>query len=253
MESGVGPLFTLAPLAILAGIAIFAAYKRFTNEDELRRVTNRMIALAMEFRLFIDEPALVFRTQRELLFENLRLLRLLAPATLIISAPLILLYPQLDALYGFAPLPLNEPAVVSARFDGTLPDDPVLRATSTTLVVETGGVRAFDTREVSWRIRPVATSATSVELMTAAGPVAKRVVTGEGAHYIAPSRASSWITALAHPFEHPLSARGLDAISVTYPRREILGFDWTIWFFGLSSLTAILAVPITRLGKGLTK
>lgn len=249
IESGAAPLLTLVPLAMLVGLAIIAVYRRFTNEAALRRGGNRMIALAMEFRLFIDEPALVFRTQRELLVENLRLLKLIAPATLIVSVVLVALYPQLDAWYGRAPLPLNEAAVITARFDAMPPSAPVLRTGSNALRIETDGVRALSTREVSWRIRPVNPAAVDLEVATAAGRVNKHVIAGGGLHYIAPLRASSWIAAVMHPFERPVSMRGFDEIAVAYPRREILGFDWTVWFFGISSLAAILALPFIRLAK----
>ena len=74
-----------------------------------------MMAHVMEFRLFLDSPALVLRAQRDLLRENLHLLRLILLPCAILAFIFIVLFPQLDAMYGHAPLPVGEPSVVTAH------------------------------------------------------------------------------------------------------------------------------------------
>jgi hypothetical protein len=74
-----------------------------------------MLAHLMEFRLFIDEPALVIRAQRDLLLQNWHLLRFLVRPSVILILPSIVLLAQMDACYGRAPLRINDPAVITLQ------------------------------------------------------------------------------------------------------------------------------------------
>ena len=204
-------IWTLLPVALIYGFAAALAFGRFADESLVRASINRMIAHVMEFRLFIDSPALIFRAQRELLVENFRLLRLVLLPGGVMAFIFVMLFPTLDAMYGHAPLPAGQVSVVSAHVaDGTLEVPAVIR-------VETDGVRSASDHEVSWRVRPL--GRVNGELRV--GLLTRRVVAGDGIVY-------GWRA----PFVTP-------GIEIAYPARVILGMNWMVWFFLISSLAAL--------------
>jgi choline-sulfatase len=140
-------LITLVPLAALCGVVATFVFRRFGSRAT-RPTINRIQAHLMELILFIDEPRLILRAQRNLLRENLRLLRQLA-VPLLITAPLFAIVMwQADRVYGRAPLAAGEAVVVTARGNADTLEAPP------EVTVETPGVRVASSGEVSWRIRP---------------------------------------------------------------------------------------------------
>ena len=185
-------LITLIPFSVLCGAVTALVFRRFASSGT-KQTVNRILAHIMEFRLFLDEPRLIFQAQRDLLRENLRLLRQIAIPCLIAAPFFTLVIWQGDRVYGRAPLPAGEPVVVTAH------SDVQLHATAG-LVVETPGVRIQRTHEVSWRVRPT------------------------------------------RPFSGTLPG-----FQIPWPRATVLGFSWLVWFFGISSLSAVLLKRILPL------
>jgi hypothetical protein len=139
-------------LSIVYGILAAIIFRRLTDAPSLRRTVNRILAHLMELGLFIDSPSLVFRAQRDLLRENLRLLRLTILPAAILALLFALLYPLMNATYGRAPLPVGEPAVVTIQ---TQDDSIPLLEAPDGIAVETPAVRIPHDHEISWRVRPL--------------------------------------------------------------------------------------------------
>jgi hypothetical protein len=216
-------IWTLLPVAWIYGFAAELAFRRFADESLVRASINRMVAHVMEFRLFIDSPALIFRAQRELLGENLRLLRLVLLPGAVMAFVFVMLFPTLDAMYGHAPLPAGQASVVSAHMaDGTLEAPAGIH-------VETEGVRSASDHEVSWRVRPLGRVNGELRVNDGVLSLTRRVVAGDGIVY-------GWRA----PFTGP-------GIEIRYPVRAILGKNWMVWFLAVSSLAAVFS-PRLRLG-----
>src|SRR5690348_2598945 len=131
-----------------------AVFRAFSNQDAIRRASNRLVAHLMEFRLFIDEPALILRAQRDLLIENGRLLRLVFVPSLILAVLFFILIPQLDSFYGRAPLEPGEPAVVTVEMkDGVANASRLTLKAPPAISVETPPVHVPRLHQISWRIR----------------------------------------------------------------------------------------------------
>jgi hypothetical protein len=206
-------IFTLIPVSLIYGLAAALAFRRLSDEASIRVTINRMMAHVLEFRLFLDSPALVLRAQRDLARENLRLLRLILLPCATVAVIFIALYPQLDALYGHAPLNVGEPSIVTAQFhEAATLEAPV------GIVVETPGVRNTHDREVSWRVRPLGRTTGELKIRYEGGTLTKRIVAGDGLVYAS--------------FSSP-------AIKLQYPRTTVLGANWMVWFFIISTATAI--------------
>ncbi len=142
-------LLTLVPLSAFCGFVTAFVFRRFGSSGT-KQTVNRILAHVMELRLFLDEPAVIWRAQRDLIRENLRLFRQIAIPCLIAAPFFALVMWQADRIYGRAPLRAGEAVVVTAH---GVAGDPQLQAPAG-VVVETPGVRIPGKHEVSWRIRP---------------------------------------------------------------------------------------------------
>ena len=153
VDLGAKALWSLIPLSILAGLATVFVFRLWTNAAALRSTINHMLAHMMEFRLFIDEPSLIFRAQRDLFAANWRLLKLVLRPTLILAIPFAVLMVQMDRWYGHGPLQIERPAVLTVQFRA-MPENFELK-TPKGIVVETPAVHVPRLNQISWRIRPV--------------------------------------------------------------------------------------------------
>ncbi len=205
-------IWTLIPVSAIYGLAVALVFARFSDRVAIRRTRNRMMAHVMEFRLFLDSPALVLRAQRDLLRENLHLLRLILLPCVILALMFVVLFPQLDAMYGHRPLKAGERAIVTAhaRADATLEAPPGIE-------VETPGAWNVYEGQISWRVRALGRVSGELKI----GSLTKRIVAGGGL-----------IDGWKIPFRSP-------EIEVQYPRAAVLGVNWMVWFFVISSGVAI--------------
>jgi hypothetical protein len=249
VDLGAEALLSLGIVSTLAGVAMVYVFRRWSDQYALRVTANRMLAHLMEFRLFVDEPTLVMRAQRDLFVENWRLLRLLARPSLILIVPCIVLLAQMDACYGRAPLRIGAVAIVTVQFKNpgeaarsgiTLKSPPAIR-------IETPGVRIVRVNQISWRIRPSARSSGELLVIGPDRAVTKTITAGSGVHYLSERRVSSLPTFFLHLNEPPLIDPSIASIEVLYPSATILRWHWLVWFFAISSGSAILihAVPRT--------
>jgi hypothetical protein len=209
-------IWTLIPVSVIYGLVAALVLRRFSDRAAVRASMNRMIAHVMEFRLFLGTPSLVLRSQRDLLLENLRLLRLILLPSIMLAILFLALFPQLDALYGHAPLRPGEPSVVSARIDGnaTLEVPPGIN-------IETPPVHSLHDRQISWRVRPMGTTAGELRVSQGGRILRRRIVAGKG-------------------FIDGYISRGID---IRYPRRSVLGAHWLVWFFLISAVAALGYCP----------
>jgi hypothetical protein len=204
--------WTLIPVSVIYGLVAALVLRRFSDRAAVRTSMNRMIAHVMEFRLFLDTPSLVLRAQRDLLVENLRVLRLILLPSIMLAVVFVVLFPELDALYGHKPLRPGEASVVTARIGGdvTLEVPPGIN-------IETPPVHSLHDHQVSWRVRPVGTTAGDLRISQGGRVLKRRIVAGKG-------------------FIGGYSSRTID---IGYPRRSVWGAHWLVWFFLISGAAAL--------------
>jgi hypothetical protein len=213
----------LVIIAAIYGWVAAMTLRRFSNRALVRATINRIVAHVMELQLFIDSPALVFRAQRDLVRENLRLLRLVLPASVIPAAIFVLLFPQLDAMFGHAPLRVGEPGVVTAAAGDAHPEAPA------GITVETPAVNDVHDGKAGWRVRPIGQVTGKLRIRYSDGHViARQIVAGSG-----------WIEGWRLPFTRP-------GIDIPYPRRDFYGLHWTLWFFPISLAGAVAGCLFPR-------
>ena len=193
----------------------------------------------MQLRLFADEPAIIWRAQIGLLRANADLIFLLIRPALALSILMVPLLPQLDAIYGSAPLTVGQVALVTAQIRTPLDAGTTASLEGPQSIADDRpAVRAVRSRQVSWRIRPLQNVSGSLFLKVAGEVVEKSVVAGNGPQYKSDQRTRNLLEYVLHPTERRLPEGPISSIEIQYPHAEIrwfgLQFPWLVWFFPIS-------------------
>ncbi len=236
IDLGMPALASLVPISILTGIGMLLAFRRFSDQAAVRRAKSLVTAHLLEFRLFMDEPRLILRAQRDLIVANVRFLKLMLRPVVVLTLPMGLLLAAMEAFYGHAPLRIGDAAIVTAQVKH---DDLSLSLKAPDgIAIETPPVHAVGDRQVSWRIRTRRATSADFHLIYADHAISKSVSAGAGVHYLS-ERRGSVANLLLHPTEAPLSDAEVAWIEVRYPEAVIFSLHWLIWFFAISAVTAL--------------
>jgi hypothetical protein len=212
---------------VVCGVVAAWVFRRTTDLAALRSTIRQIQARLLEFRLFFDEPRLIWRAQKALFGANLRLCALLLRPTLILALPTAWLMVQLDAVNGVAPLRTGEPALVTAQLSTELrPEDAqsVLQAPAG-IAVETPPVRIVGGRQIAWRIRPLRPVSGSLRFTLRGVTLARPIAAGSG---------SAWLLR-----RRELLPGGTAAwLEVDYPQPARW---WVAWFLAVSTGSALVS------------
>ncbi len=228
IDLGAKALWTLLAASSVATLAALAAFRWLSDAAELRRTANRIAAHLYELGLFLDEPALVFRAQRDLFRENLRLLRIVAWPGAILALPFALLFVELTAFYGHAPLVVGQPAIVTIQLARSARPEIQLIAPAG-IEIETPAVHALASNQVSWRIRPTRSLSGDLEFLLNNETLTKTISAGAGVQYLSERRT----------IKLPFRDSAVRWIEIAYPLARIFGFPWLAWFVMASAATAL--------------
>jgi len=241
-------LISLTVLGILTGIAILPVFGRFSNHEGLALAKRKIRAALYEFRLFGDDPRLVFRAQGQLLLWNARYLGLMLRPAAVVILPIIALTMLMDTVYGHRPLRVGEDSLVAARVADNVDLNkisPELRGNN--IAVETPSVRLPDQHQVVWGIRATAPGKTMLSLTLPGRPAhdnaaQKDVDVGSGLHILSDRRVSSIWDWVIDPGEKLLPHdSAFRWIQIQYPEAEVnffgFGISWIVWFILVSWIT----------------
>lgn len=233
-------------LAILTGVVTTITIRRTTDASALRAAGRKIHADLLEFRLYFDEPVLIWRAWMNLLRDNLRLLLLFLPAMLILALPTVWLMVQLDVIYGLRPLHPGEPAVVTAQLNRRLEVKDHLDLQGRAGVqVETPPVRIVRANQIAWRIRAAGEGRSALDFRINGRAVTKSIATGAGPMILSPRRSVSLSEFLLHPEETRLPEGDVAWLAVDYPKREE-AIPWLAWFLVISSAAAWISAGMVR-------
>jgi hypothetical protein len=238
IDLGMPALASLVPISVLTGIAMLVVFRHASDQAEVRRAKNLVIAHLLEFRLFMDEPGLIFKAQRNLVVANLRFMKLMLRPALILALPTAFLLAQLDAFYARAPLRVGQPAIVTAQLKEA--GQTLELQASGDFAIETPPVRVVAENQVSWRVRPERAASQLLQFSGGGHTITKSISSGGGVRYLSERRTGSVLGFLVHPTELPFSGAPIEWIEVRYPPAEILGLHWLVWFLVISAITALL-------------
>jgi hypothetical protein len=154
----------------------------------------------------------------------------------------LIIYTQMDAFYGRAPLRIEDPTLVTVQLkhvSGAAMPRVALKAPGA-IAIETPAVRVVSEHQISWRIRPLEPISGDLVVIGPDRTETKTITAGLGIHYLSEWRVSSPAVFLLRPVELPLFDSALDWIEIKYPSATILGWHWLVWFLAISSATAIV-------------
>jgi len=241
-------LISLTVLGILTGIAILPVFGRFSNTEGLALAKRKIRAALYEFRLFGDDPRLVFRAQGQLLRWNARYIGLVLSPAAVVILPIIALTMFMDTVYGHRPLRVGEDTLVTAGVADNVDLNtisPKLRGNN--IAVETPSVRLPNQHQVVWEVRATASGRYNLSLSLPAGTATdnaaqKTVNVGAGLHILSDRRVSSIWEWLIYPGETLLPQNSAFRwIEIQYPAAEVnllgFGIPWIVWFILVSWIT----------------
>lgn len=237
----------LAVVSVVCGAGALWVFRRVADLAAVRGVRRQMAAHLLEFRLYGNEPRLIWRAQGELLVDNLRLLALLLRQVLILALPMAWLMIQLDTVYGLRPLAVGEAAVVTAQMAGPLAEgDGIYKMEAPAgIAVETAAVRDFADRQVSWRIRPERAVEGALRLGLDGQAVEKSIAAGSSSLLLSPRREGTLLAFLLHPEEAKLAAGGVRWVEINYPPADVrlagIEMPWLAWFLAISLVSAAVS------------
>jgi hypothetical protein len=225
----------LVAASVACGLLAAWVFQRAVDMAALRLTLRQIHARLLEFRLFFDEPRLIWRAQKALVGANLRVCALLLWPALILALPMAWLMMQLDAAYGTAALHVGEPAVVTAQLaaDSQL---WVLEAPPG-IAVETPAMHVLSERQMVWRIRPLRPVAGLLRFRLRGVTLTKAIAAGSPSAFLLRRRERSLLPFLMHPEEPRLPAGSVVWLEVDYPEASRW---WMVWFLAISTVSAFL-------------
>lgn len=239
-EADLGPwaLALLCLISIASGLAMLWTVRRLADQTALARAKDLIAAHLLEFRLFGDEPRLVLRAQRDVAWQSARVVWMLLGPAAAMLLPMLLLFGQLEAVFGLAPLRPGEAAVVTVHWTGGGGVAPRLEA-GAGVRVDSAAVRANG--QTSWRIRPTESGAGWLRVTGPGGEVlTKSVQTGWGGlAYVSERRVRPGLEFLIHPTEAPLASGAVKSIDIGYRRAVVWGLPWLSWFLLVSGVVVV--------------
>lgn len=236
---------SLAAVSVVCGILAVWVFRQTTDLAAAQRTVKRVQAHLLEFRLFYDEPRIVWRAQMAIVRENLRFFRLVGRPLIILTVPMAWLLVQLEAVYGYNPLAIGEPSVITAQVSEQFiaGDAGVALDAPAGIAVETPPVRSTADRQISWRIRPLRPVHGSLRLRLRGGAIEKSIAAGTRPIFLVRKRERSLWYFLVHPEEARLPAGDIASIEVDYPATDVviigIAMPWLAWFVVLSTLGAL--------------
>ena len=241
------PLLSLTPLSIAIGVVMLWVFGLTSDQNAIEKTKKRLQAYLLELRLYGDDPAMIWQSQKNLLITNFRYMGLMLKPAIYLTVPMVVLLFHLDSFYGLKPLRISEPMVVTVQVSGEIANDtvaPILTA-PTGITVETPAVRALEPGQFSWRIRPTQETSGDLKFAWAGhGSWEKSIASGDHWQYLNYRRVNASLESLMHPGENLLGVAGIEWVEILYPAATIglwgVDLHWLIWFFVISMVSAYL-------------
>jgi hypothetical protein len=236
----------LAALGIALGLLLLFLLRKVSNQQSIGNLRRQLQACLYELRLFIDEPAIVWRAQKRLLWLNAKYLALMLRPALILAIPMLFLFSLLEPFYGRAPLAISEASLVTvklAHLQGALVAAPILQAPPG-IQVETPAVRMRGLDLICWRIRARKPGSGLLRVVFPTEIVTKKIASGTGASLLSTRRVQSWWQLFWYPTESPMPVGNVEWVEIDYPSRAFswlgLKLSWFIWVLIFSMATVLI-------------
>src|SRR4051812_19806127 len=220
-----GPFWSLVVISGLGGILLVWIFGKVSNQQAIQKTRNRLSSELIALRLFKDDLRVFFGVQFQVLVWTLKYLRHSLIPMLILMVPAMIILIQLNLHYASRPLRVGEQAIVKVKLrnSNTLANGANITLQSPeNLKIETGGVRAEELKEVSWRIRGVSPGRFNLSVTDGKETVTKQIVVGGRLEGVSSLRTGeNWLTSLLYPGEAPIKSQSaIESIEIRYPELD---------------------------------
>ncbi len=230
------PLWLLGSMGVLVVVSFLSAllalwiFGRYSNQEAIRTLRNRIRGNMLAVRLFRDSVSVVVALQVSIIRDTLTYLKYSLVPLPVLFVPFLLILIQLDMHLTLRPLRPGESALVKVKFATAVgPEDLVSLETPKEVKVETPPVRIADLTVVVWRIRAEEPTRDFVTIHWRDRTVQKEVIVGDDKGSVSALRTGKWTEVLLNPGEPPIQGPTvIESIRVDYPRRELSFFGWKI-------------------------
>jgi hypothetical protein len=241
--AGLDPVWALALLSLLTGLAMLWIYSRFSDQTGIRSSKDKIRGYLLGVRLFQHDVRVVLGLQARILRETLTYFRHSLTPLAIMLLPLVLVVTQLYLLFGQRPLQPGTTTLLRVQVDAPDLLDRVSLEASPALEVEAGPVRVSRTGEAVWRVKPRIEGRHSILIRVGERRIEKEVYVGTSWGMVSSLRTSDWLDLLLYSGESPLDPEaGVRAVELVHPPQEIslAGWrtDWLVCFLIFSMVTA---------------
>lgn len=234
------PLWGLVLLSVVCGVVLLLAFRLLTPQGRLAVVKDRMSATIYEMRLYNAQPLRVLRAQGRAIGLTGAYLGLALPSFVVLVPVVGLLLVRASLLFEFAPLPPNEPALVSVELSRALPRAQLTVGGSEGLSVLPPVLHLEGGKRLELRVRAARPGSYALTVAAGGAKETKTVeVGGAAAVSLERTRAGDWSLLLGD--EPPLGADSpVSRIAVAYPDREPiwLGLPWYVHLLIISMIAA---------------
>ncbi len=248
----------MSPLPALVVLAIFSTFTavisllvvRWTsNQTAIRRTKDLIGAHIFEVRLFSDQPRVVLRAYVNLLGNTILYLRYALIPLLVLTVPMLVLFGQLEARFGRAPLEPGRDFLVAANIQTEDSLASAMLHVPPELVQVSPPVHVPLQREIDWELQGLRPGVYDIRLAVHGQEFSKRVIVGTGlAQIVAERTRGGFWHEIIDPGELPLPPDGVvEQIRIQYPER-LLGIG--SWKMGWLAPYAVLTVAAALLLKG---
>lgn len=235
------PIWGLMFLSLLTGVSMVWIFGRTSDQEAIKRVKRGISGNLIGVKLYGHDLWVTFQLQRRVLRLTLTYMRLSLVPLLILIWPVLAVIIQLNLRFAARPLLPAETTLVKVKVrDAAALEHGVTLTTPSGVTVETPGVRIFDEREISWRVRVNEPGAHTLAVRTGNEEVSKLLIAGQGWRAVSTLRTGrNVIDMLLYPGEAPISAQSsIESIEVRHPDLSInvfgLNIHWLVLFFVLS-------------------
>jgi len=220
---GMGAMALLVVISLLSALMALVIIGRFSNQEAIHKVRNRIRGNMLAVCLFQDSVPVVLDLQLRIIRDTLTYLRYSLISFPILMVPFLLILIQLDLHLTARELRPGESAVVKARFSRTLqPEDRVSLESPGGITVETPPVKLAAQREVAWRIRAEAPTRDVLTLHWGDERIEKEILVGSEGGAVSSLRAGNLMGMLLNPGEAPIQGSlEVESVQINYPSRVL--------------------------------
>ena len=241
---GLGAMAFLVVISFLSALVALVIFGRFSNQEAIHKVRNRIRGNMLAVRLYRDSVPVVLALQLRIIRDTWTYIRYSLVSLPVLILPFVLILVQLDLHLTARALQPGESAVVKAKFSRALePADRVRLESPQAITVETPPVKLPALKEVVWRIRAEAPTRDVLALHWGDEVIEKEVVVGREGGAVSSLRTGNMMEMLLHPGEAPIRrSLEVESVQINYPERELSvwgwNVDWMILFFVFCCLFA---------------